>query len=283
MPSIVSIVFAVLAFLLTPLNYLVGLGAQTKSPQTIERTMRWTGNPSERVFELSNISGSVRIIGENRSDVAVTARKTVRRQGRSNDGGPAVDFRESAGRLLVCGDDRHCGCHVNSSRNDRWDDETRVEVDFEVHVPMNVTLDVCTVNHATLRVERVNGPFTLRNVNGSIDLQRMGGTGSATTVNGDVTATFVNPPTTATDFKTVNGDIDVTVPASLSADLRLHTMHGEIYTNFDTTTLSDTATTERRGRRTRYDVNKTTRLRVGKGGPEMSFNTLNGDIEVKKP
>lgn len=283
MTSIVSFVLSILAMLLAPWHYLSATAEQAASPQVIERTLRWTGQPDQRVLELSNISGSVHIVGESRSDVAVTAKRTVKRQGRSGDNGPAVDFRESADRLLVCGDNRHCGCHVRSSRNERWDDDdARVEVDFEIRVPANVTLDVCTVNNGTLRVERVNAPFTLRNVNGGIEMDRMGGSGSAVTVNGDVTATFMSPPTAATAFKTVNGDITVTMPASLAADLRMHTMHGEMYTNFDTTPPPTATTTERRGRRTVYNANRS-QVRVGKGGPELSFDTLNGDIEVKKP
>lgn len=283
MTSIVSFALTMLAMLLAPLNYLTAMGEQAATPQVIERTLRWTGSPAQRVFELSNISGSVRIVGENRSDVAVTAKRTIRRQARSGGTEPAIDFRESGDRLLVCGDNRHCGCHVRSSRNDRWDDDdARVEVDFEVRVPANVTLDVCTVNNGTLRVERVNAPFTLHNVNGGIEMDRMGGSGDAVTVNGDVTATFASAPAAATAFKTVNGDITVTMPASLAADLRMHTMHGEMYTNFDTAPLPTSTTAERRGRRTVYNANRS-QMRVGKGGPELSFDTLNGDIEVRKP
>lgn len=289
MTSVVSFVLAVLAMLLSPLHYLVASGGQpseqASTSPVIERTLRWTGSSNTRVFELSNISGSVHIVGENRSDVAVTARRTVRHQGRSDDPGPAVDFRESADRLLVCGDSRHCGCHISSrrdGRNDRWDDQTRVNVDFEVRVPMNATLDVCTVNGGTLRVERVNAPFSLHNVNGGIELDRMGGSGNVVTVNGDVTATFTSAPNADSAFRTVNGDITVTMPPSLAADVRMHTMHGGMYTNFETTLLPVSATTERRGRRT-IIKNNNSRMRVGAGGPELTFNTLNGDIELKKP
>jgi DUF4097 and DUF4098 domain-containing protein YvlB len=194
-----------------------------------------------------------------------------------------VDFRESSERILVCGDNRHCGCHVSSSRNERARDETRVDVDFDVRVPVNVTLDICTVNNGTLRVEHVNGAFTLRNVNGSIDAQQLGGAGDITTVNGDITASFINAPATATAFKTVNGDIEVTMPASLSADLLVRTMHGDVYSNFEAVPLPLAATPERRGRRTRFTANRATRLRIGHGGPGISFDTLNGDIEVMKP
>jgi hypothetical protein len=81
----------------------------------------------------------------------------------------------------------------------------------------------------------------------------------------------------------VNGRIDATMPATLAADLRLRTLHGELLTNFDTTaTPAPAASSERRNGRYVYRSNRFTSVRIGTGGPELTFETLNGDVRVRK-
>jgi hypothetical protein len=251
-------------------------------PEKVTRTLQWTG--SEHVFELSNTRGDVRIVAENRSDVSVVATRTVEREGRNGAPTPGMDFKQESGRLLVCGDNTHCGCHVSwpEGNRERSDDRARVRVDFEVRVPRAATLDVCAVNGGTVRVEGTEGPFTLSNVNGNLNMVRVRGTGSAHTVNGDVEATFAAQPGGPADFKTVNGRVDVTLPASLAADLRLKTLNGQLYTDFETTPLAATPVQERRNGRFVYHIDRAAAVRVGKGGPALSFETLNGDVRVRR-
>jgi DUF4097 and DUF4098 domain-containing protein YvlB len=93
---------------------------------------------------------------------------------------------------------------------------------------------------------------------------------------------FERAPAAATAFKTVNGRIDVAFPSDLSADLAFKTMHGEIWTDFDVEPLAVAPTTEGKREGTRYVFRSDQRsmVRVGRGGPTHSFETLNGDIEV---
>ena len=278
--------FNALSLIITALVTLVPgigsfLGAQPQVPETIRRSMPWPGAPA--VFELSNINGSVRIVAEDRHDISIVATRTVERVGSEPE--PTVDFRQEGERVLVCGDARRCGCHVDWPRDEHRrgdDDRTKVRVDFEVRLPKSATLDVCTVNSGTLKVEGTEGRYTLRNVNGDLEMVRVRGAGRASTVNGDLEASFTAPPDAAAEFRTVNGHVDVTLPASLSADLRLKSMNGGLYTDFETTPLPSKATGERRNGRFTYRADRYASVRVGKGGPELTFETLNGDVQVRK-
>jgi hypothetical protein len=281
----------VLAILLSAIVSLVpGLvslitGAQPEAGagQTVRRTLQWSGATADRVFELSNVNGPVRIVGENRSDVAVVATRTVIRESSTGEPAPQMDFREESGRVLVCGDVTHCGCHIDWPRDRRRRDErANVRVDFEVRVPRGATLDVCAVNGGALRVDGAEGPYTLRNVNGDLEMVRMRGAGEASTVNGDLDASFTAAPTGRSEFKTVNGHVNVTLPSSLSANLRLKTLNGGLYTDFDTTPLPTTAKAERENGRFVYRADRFASVRVGAGGPELMFETLNGDVQVRK-
>jgi hypothetical protein len=259
------------------------LGEPAAVPETVRRTLTFEGS-GQRLLELSNIVGSVRIVAEDRADVSVVATRTVEHEGRPDDAGPAVDFRQESGRVLVCGDASHCGCHVGwpGDRRGRDDERTRVRVDFEVHVPRATQLDVCTVTGGVLRVEGANGDFTLRNVNGDLEMDRVRGAGQVSTVNGSIAATFDAVPTGRSEFRTVNGSVKVSLPASLSADLRLKTMNGGLYTDFDTTPLPSRMTREQKDGRTVYRADRYAAVRVGGGGPELVFETLNGDVQIRK-
>jgi len=274
-----SLIITTLVTLVPGLTSLLG-GAQPV-PETIRRTIPWSA--SAHVFELSNINGSVHLIAEDRSDVSVVATRTIEHAG--SEPAPTLDFRQEGERVLVCGDASLCGCHLDWSRDEhrrRDDERTKVRVDFEVRLPKNATLDVCAVNGGMLKVEGSEGRYTLRNVNGDLEMVRVRGAGQASTVNGDLEASFMAPPDAAAEFRTVNGRIDVSLPAALSADLRLKTMNGGLYTDFETTPLPAKPTTERRGGRFIYRADRYASVRVGNGGPELTFETLNGDVQVRK-
>ena len=123
----------------------------------------------------------------------------------------------------------------------------------------------------------------MRNVNGGIRLERVAGTGGEVrTVNGPILGTFLRVPTDSLSFDTVNGRIDVTFPPRLAADLTLTTNWGEIWSEFDVTPRPAPPPTRRReGGRLVIKTGPAT-LRVGTGGPEISFKTLNGDIFIRK-
>ena len=278
---IASLVLAALVGLASEVGGLPG--AVAAEPETIRRTLAWTPGAANATFELSNTRGDVHIVAEDRADISIVATQTVERQGSSNDLGPSVDFRQDGGRALVCGDSTHCGCHVDWPRAERWRDDkrTKVRVDFEVRVPKKAALDVCAVNGALLRVEGTEGSYNLHHVNGDLQLSRLRGSGRASTVNGNLVATFDEAPEAPSDFKTVNGRVDVTLPASLSANLRLKTLNGGLYTDFETTPLPSTPTAERRNG-SGYRANRYASVRAGNGGPELTFETLNGDVQVRK-
>jgi len=85
-------------------------------------------------------------------------------------------------------------------------------------------------------------------------------------------------------FKSFNGKLDVTFQPSLSADLRLKTFNGHAYTDFDVTTLPVPGESgERKDGKFVYKTDRLTSMRVGAaGGPELRFETFNGDIHIQK-
>jgi hypothetical protein len=57
-----------------------------------------------------------------------------------------------------------------------------------------------------------------------------------------------------------------------------------LYTDFDAEPLASAvaAAGERRNGRFVYRANEFTRVRVGSGGPQMTFETLNGNVRARR-
>lgn len=157
--------------------------------------------------------------------------------------------------------------------------------DFVVKVPFATALHVSTVNHGAVLVEQVSGPLSIHNVNGAISLKNARGTTEAFTVNGNVEATYAAAPPGASSYHTINGQIRVAYPAALAADLHFKSMHGELFTDFPNAELLPVQVTKNRqnqGDGTVYRLTKDTAVRIGRGGPDLRFETLNGDVTITK-
>ena len=58
--------------------------------------------------------------------------------------------------------------------------------------------------------------------------------------------------------------------------------NGRLLTDFDAKPVATRQATdpERKGNRTIYQVNPYAQVRIGNGGPEMTMDTLNGDVRI---
>ena len=140
------------------------------------------------------------------------------------------------------------------------------------------------MNGGTVTVSGITGDFDVSNVNGTITISDMAGSGRVTTVNGRIDADFAASPRNESQFKTVNGTISATFPRDLAADLHLKTFNGGLFTDFDTTPLPVAAERVERSERPRYVYRRRgfTNVRVGAGGPVLTFDTLNGDVRIQR-
>jgi hypothetical protein len=269
----------VLGSVLTAATYTAS--ADVVEERTIEESVPVADMGAPRVV-VENVFGSIRVTAHDRATVEMSAKETVRADTQADLERARTEMglrteREGDEIAFRVGDrDDDCDCRWR-----RWDDYV-VEYDIEVRVPEGASLDLSTVNKGEILVEGVHGDFEVANVNGAVRLRGLRGTGSVTTVNGELEAMFERAPEAATAFKTVNGRIDVAFPADLSADLAFKTLHGEIWTDFDVEPLAVAPTTEgtREGTRYVFRSDRRSMVRVGRGGPTHSFETLNGDIEV---
>jgi hypothetical protein len=267
--------------------------AEVRDERTIERTFAASGATLRRL-QVDNVFGTIRVRAHGAPTVVMTARERlvaadpswaeraraeVELQASESDG--VVD-------LYVDGPFRGCDCDRDrAGERTRWRRGERVRYtvayDFEILVPAGLELELSTVNDGDIRVEGVRGELDLSNVNGGIDVDGAQGGGRIVTVNGDVTVRFAAGPARAASFETVNGDIEVRYATEPDADVYLKTMWGDLRTEFPFEELPVTPEVERReDGRFVIRSEQWSAVRLGAGGPKLSFETLNGDVVIAR-
>lgn len=261
---------------------------------TVTRTLNFAASSlvsGGRILDVRNISGFIHVEGTNDAAVQMSIRKEIRAETRDDltdaQRDVQLDFREGTQRVEATVTDRTghiCGEPWNDDGR-RWGQvHYRVKYDFTIRVPRTATLRLCTINAGDVIVNRTQGDFDVSNVNGSIEMKAVAGSGRAHTVNGPVTVTFTANPKQPSSFKTVNGNVDVQFRDGLAADFLMKTFNGGLFTDFDTQPMTAPAppTGERRNGKFIYRLNEFTRVRVGGGGPEITFETLNGNVRARR-
>ena len=166
-----------------------------------------------------------------------------------------------------------------------WDDlPYRVLYDIEVEVPRRAAVELSTVLDGDVELAGTDGAFLVRNVNGAVDVRDVGGAGKAITVNGELAVRFRKNPDGPCEFSNVNGDVDVTFQPGLAAEVRFKTMNGDGWSDFPYTLVPLRPEVSESRRDGRYVIKSdwAQGIRIGNGGPQLSFGTINGDVLIRK-
>jgi DUF4097 and DUF4098 domain-containing protein YvlB len=257
------------------------------------------------VVEIRNVAGSVKVMGWDREEVAVT--------GTLGKGTERLEFSGSGNRTLVKVVLPPSSHHVDGS-------------DLEIKVPAGSTLDVETVSaditaekvSGSLRLQSVSGGVTVggepkefnvktvsgdvtvtatgapgraKSVSGAVTLQGVVGTVEASSVSGEVTVTggevsSVELETTSgnikldagvakgarLDARTVSGEVKLILPAGVAADFDVTTFSGEITNDFGPAAH----------RTSEYGPGKELSFSTGGGGARVVAKSFSGGVYLKK-
>jgi DUF4097 and DUF4098 domain-containing protein YvlB len=158
--------------------------------------------------------------------------------------------------------------------------------DLEIRVPRRTSVKASLVNGGDVEIDSVTGEHELSNVNGDVIANDIAGSAVINATNGDVRATFTTVDATKPmSFTSFNGDVDVTLPGNLAADLIVASQQGDVYTDFEVQAQDDPPNVQRSGGPGgRYVVRRTqqTRYAIGGGGPDIQLKTFNGDVMIRR-
>jgi hypothetical protein len=158
---------------------------------------------------------------------------------------------------------------------------------MDIQVPAGSSLSLKIVN-GNIQVQGVSGELDIESTNGGITLEQVGGSIVAHALNGPLTAKLARLDTgKPSSFSTMNGRIDLTLPASLHADVSMRSDRGDIFLDpgFAFKALPDAS-----GSVTKSESNGMTKLRmdntirgvINGGGAEIDIRSFNGAILLHK-
>jgi len=240
-------------------------------PQQQSADFRWHEPlAAGRVIEIKGINGNVEATPAAGGEVEVVA---VKRSRRGNPDDVRIEVVRHAEGVTICAvypnvegrEPNTCAPGPNGRSNVQNNDTS---VNFIVRVPAGVRFTGKTVN-GSVEANDLSADVETRTVNGNINVSTKG-LARATTVNGSITVVMGRADwTDELEFKTVNGGIDLSVPASLSAQVQVKTLNGDITTDFPMTVT---------GTFSKRRLNGT----VGSGGRDLLLETVNGSVQLRR-
>jgi hypothetical protein len=156
-------------------------------------------------------------------------------------------------------------------------------LNYKLKVPKGTSLDLATVNNGKILVENTRGEILkVDNVNGEIIMKNVTGQTDVHSINGKVDIAYASVPKVSSKYYSLTGDIHVTYPRELSADISFKTMKGNIYTDFIFEKKYSKKIVDKNINDANFKLEQVPVLVIGDGGISLEFETQDGDITLKK-
>jgi len=262
--------------------FIMASGVAAWAQDTPDRVTVPFSDPSRpKAVKVSLLNGSITVKGYNGKEVIV--------ESRSRDGESGRHRREAPPGMHQL-DMQGAGLQAEESENTVKITTERINsnADLMVQVPFDTSLRLRTVNGGNIVVENVSGDLDVDNTNGAVTLSHVSGSAVAHALNGKVLVTLDKvSPNKAMSFSSLNGDVDITLPADIKANVKMKTDNGEIYSDFDVKLDPSSRrpiVEDNRSGKGRYRVRFDHGMMgtINGGGPEMQFTTFNGTIFIRK-
>ncbi|MES2005216.1 MAG: DUF4097 family beta strand repeat-containing protein [Bacteroidota bacterium] len=269
------------------------INAQTDAKEQLVVPLSEPGKPFKLNVGINN--GSIKVVTYEGKDVIIDAQTgsekrnksgvnvsvNVNTKNSSSDGMASNGMKKiNAGRELdITAEEKNNRITVHSNS---W----KSPITLTIKVPQSeANLKLSTINDGDITVTNVSGELEINNTNGGVYLTNISGSVVASALNSSVVVTFKSiDPKAAMAFSTLNGNIDVTFPTSLKANVKLKSDRGEMFTDFDIEADKAQPKVERSSQSGMYRVNIENWVygKINTGGPELMMKTMNGNIYIRK-
>jgi len=153
-----------------------------------------------------------------------------------------------------------------------------------ITVPADVSVDLHTLN-GNLSVEGLHGEVDADTLSGRTELTGISGTVVAHSLNGPIRVVMDRvDPSKLLSFSSLNGSIDVTLPADVKADVKFKTMRSDIYSDFSMALGGSAQLMKDSSGMLKFRLGFDDNLEgtINGGGVPVSFHTLHGTIYLRK-
>jgi hypothetical protein len=152
---------------------------------------------------------------------------------------------------------------------------------YTIKIPDRVSLNVMDVQpvvESEYMISKMKGEINFTSLNSKVYISDVSGPIVATATNGSIEIIYsALTPEKPNAISSVNGFVDITLPAAAEIDLNLNTVNGEAFTDFEVKVDSDI---------TEMNIpNFQMTAMAGKingGGIPFTISTVNGDIYLRK-
>jgi hypothetical protein len=154
---------------------------------------------------------------------------------------------------------------------------------YTFYVPNKAKLAVNDIHaqiETTYTIENYKGEVEIMALNSQIEMKNISGPVVANATNGNVEIVFSKlTPDKPNSILSVNGYVDVSLPKDVGADLQLHTVNGEAYTDWDINVDKDASVAMPViADMNMFNIEGT----INGGGIPISIQSVNGDIYLRK-
>jgi DUF4097 and DUF4098 domain-containing protein YvlB len=235
-------------------------------------------DPTRPAFiKASSVNGSITVKAYDGKEVIVEARARNEENEKPSSGPKRLNISNT-------------GLTVEEENNEvRISTESYVRaIDLTISVPVHASVKLRAVNDGDISVTGLDGDLDVDDINGAVTLNNVSGSVVAHALNGHVHATFakVNPQKPMA-FSSLNGDIDVTFPADVKANVSIRSDRGDVFSDFDVKLQASAPQQEvedgrAKGGKYRVKIDKTVHGTINGGGPEYQFTNFQGQIYIRK-
>jgi hypothetical protein len=253
------------------MRYLLLLLAIPLFAERINVPLRDPSRPA--LVKLATVNGSIQVKAHSAKDIVVEI----------GDSGPRTRNAPNGMKEIFSG---RVGVTIEEENNVVTIKSDHGNGSYTVYVPEKSAINIKSVNGKEIRVEGVEGEINAETINGAVVIVDASGPVVAHSLNGRLTASFKQVTAgKPMSFSTLNGRIDLTLPANAKADLKINNHNGETYSDFDmaiTTTFNRTDSNRDNGPKYRLSMERVVTAKLNGGGPEISFRSQNGSIYIRK-
>jgi len=260
--------------------------------EVIKKELAYEVASNSRMLEVQNLNGSVSVEGYEGDLVIlevekiITARNTEDLEFGKKEIG--IKVLHEGSKLIVYPDVPNMHYKDGRFTNincDRWEESPYDHtLNMKVRMPKSSKLKVGAINNGEVVVKNTRGNYIeANNINGGIELINITGQTKVHCINGEVSISYADNPTVASSYYSLNGDINITYQNNLSADIAFKSMNGELFTDFKIAKQFSKTTKDESGKKnTKYKYESKPVVQIGSGGLPFDFETLNGDVIIKK-
>lgn len=251
----------------------VTVAAPLEAVRTADSTQ--TGDETEEIdktyplnsdgrISIENINGSITIDTWDRNEVRLEAEKIAGTRERLNE--IEVEVNSTPSYLKI---------ETEFNRRERnWncDKDCRMEVRYKLTVPRGAALNEIETVNGSVMISNTTNMVRASAVNGNVTAMNLAGAAQIDTVNGRTEVNFAKVTRgTRIELSTVNGQIQVSLPADADTTLRAGSVNGSITNDFGLAV-----------RKSKYGGSRSMHGKLGNGDANINLEAVNGRLSISR-